>query len=441
MTVEQNASLTEVLAHGVGTRTDLPIPTSLALAAAGLTVAVSFLAIAVLWRSPRLQDPGSGVPTPNGLQQVVDSPVFRRVAQAVALTVAALITAVAFLGPDGLNIAVWAVYVTFWVGLIPASLLLGPVWAVLNPLRLLHRLLAPIVPTRDSAPVLDRLGYWPAALALGVFVWLELVYPDRTDPSVVGVFLLAYAVAQLAAALWFGERWFSRGDGFEVYSRLIARLSPWGRRPDGRLVLRNPLRNAATLSPEPGLAAVVVVLLGSTAFDGLTRTQFWTEGPGSANDTVSGTTGLVASIGIVAVLYIAGAGLNGAFARQNPDAQPGMYAHTIVPIAVGYAIAHYFSLLLIDGQMTWILASNPFDMPEVDLFGTYGNAVNYTVVSTSVIAWVQVAAVVVGHVLGVVLAHDQALQATPRASAATQLPLVLVMIVFTVAGLGLLLNP
>ena len=94
------------------------------------------------------------------------------------------------------------------------------------------------------------------------------------------VFLLGYAVVHLALALWFGEEWFARGDGFEVYSALIARLSPWGRRDDGRLVLRNPLANALATPSLPGLAAVVVVLLGSTAFDGLSRTVFWQTGPG-----------------------------------------------------------------------------------------------------------------------------------------------------------------
>ena len=99
-------------------------------------------------------------------------------------------------------------------------------------------------------------------------------------------------VVQLALAQWFGEDWFASGDGFEAYSTLLARLSPWGRRGDGRLVLRNPLANALLTPSQPGLAALVVVLLGSTAFDGLSRTVFWQTGPGSANDTISGTVGL-----------------------------------------------------------------------------------------------------------------------------------------------------
>lgn len=430
-----------VLAHGVGTRADLPIPTWLALYGSGAVVLISFLALALLWRTARLDDPAAGRPVPQVLQRLLARGATRRAAQAIALGLAGIVTVVSFTGSNDppLNIAPWAVYVTFWVGLIPASLLLGPVWRYVNPLRLIHRLLSVVSGPAPAASRLEAVGLWPAAVALSVFVWLELVYPDRSTPSIVGLFLVLYAVIQLVLSLWFGEGWFARGDGFEVYSSLLARLSPWGTREDGRWVARNPLRNAATLPEMPGLAAVAVVLIGSTAFDGLSRTEFWTSGPGEANDILSGTIGLVVMIAAVAGLYQLGTRLNGRLAGQDPAAQPSAYAHTILPIALGYAVAHYFSLLILDGQLTWILASNPFDQRGVDLFGTYGHAVDYLAVSTSVIAYVQVGAIVLGHVLGVFLAHDRSLRgATRLAGSYEQLPLVSVMVVFTVGGLGLL---
>ena len=429
-----------VLAHGIGTRTDLPIPLALTLYGAGIAVAISFAALLLLWRTARLNTPNAGLALPVGVQAVLDSPVLHRILQAITLAVALLVTAVALVGPPRTteNLAAYAVYITLWVGLVPASLLLGPVWRVLNPLRLLYRLLAAITGPAPAADRVERLGYWPAALTLTVFVWLELVYPERADPRVVATFLVLYAVVQLVAALWLGERWFARGDAFEVYSSLLARLSPWGRRDDGRLVVRNPLRNAATLGAERGLAAVVIVLIGSTSFDGLSRTRYWTEGPGAANDTLSGTLGLAAMIAIVAVLYVGSTVLGGLLSRDQPGRQPDAYAHTVLPIAVAYAVAHYFSLLLIDGQATWILASNPFGVDGVDVFGTYDNAINYTVVSPDTISYVQVGAVVFGHVLGVVLAHDRALHVDEKSRPLDQLPLVLVMISFTVGALALL---
>jgi hypothetical protein len=429
-----------LLAHGVGSRTDLPIPLGLALYGAGAAILISFAALLLFWRTPKLGGPSSGRPLPDGVQRAVDSPALRRTQQALALALLLLLITVAFGGPDetSRNLAPWALYVTFWVGLVPASLLLGPVWRLANPLRLAHRLIRPLLPAAPGAERLPALGLWPAALSLSVFLWFELVYPGRADPGTVGAFLAGHAVVHTALALWFGEGWFARGDGFEAYSTLVARLSPWGRRDDGRLVLRNPLANASATPEAPGLAAVVVVLLGSTAFDGLSRTVWWQTGPGEANDSLSGTLGLLAMIALVAVLYLLGTRLSGRLAGQPAGAQPRRYAATVIPIALGYTIAHYFSLLVLDGQTTWILASNPFGTPGVDLLGTYGNVVDLTAVAPDTIAYVQVGGVIAGHVAGVTLAHERALLSQRHARASDQLPLVVVMVLFTVGGLGLL---
>ncbi len=433
-----------VLAHGIGGRADLPVPLALALYAAGLTVVVSFLALVLLWRRPRLTGDAAGRPLPAWLERVVDGPVLRPVLRGVVLLLTLLVVVVALFGPLSANdnLAPYVLYVTLWVGLIPASLLLGPVWAWVNPLRTLHAGLSRLTGPAPAADRLPALGYWPAALALLCFVWLELVLPGRAEPRTVGVFLVLYGVVQLVAGLWFGAGWFARGDGFEVYSTLIGRMSLFGRRQDGRLVVRSPLDGVDGLRPERGLVAVVVVLLGSTGYDGLSRIQWWQEGPGRTAylSAVPGTMGLLSAIAVATLLYVGATVLGGVLSRSEPGRQPGLYVHSLVPIAVGYAIAHYFSLLLLDGQATWILASNPFAQPGVDLFGTYGRAVDYTAVSTRTIANVQVSSIVVAHVLGVVLAHDRAVRENPRRATVGQVPLVAVMVAFTVGGLSLLLS-
>jgi hypothetical protein len=155
---------------------------------------------------------------------------------------------------------------------------------------------------------------------------------------------------------------------------------------------------------------------------------------------VPGTVGLLVMIALATLLFVGATLLCGVLSRHTPREQPALFAHSLVPIAAGYAIAHYFSLLLLDGQATWILASNPFGRPDVDLFGTYGNAIDYTAISPRAIANVQVGAIVLGHVLGVVLAHDRAVRAGGHRTTGGQLPLVAVMVGFTVGGLSLLLS-
>ena len=431
-----------VLAHGVGTRADLPVPLGLALSGAALAVLVSFAALGLLWPRSRLRGDAAGRPLPGVVQAVVDSAVLVWVLRLLVLAVTGLLVAVALVGPvePPENLAVYAFYVTFWVGLVPASLLLGPVWRKVNPLRTLHAGLEKLTGPAPAADALDRLGLWPASGFLLLYAWLELAYPERSRPASVGLFLVVYGVVQLIAALWFGAGWFARGDAFEVYSTLVARMSPFGRRDDGRLVLRSPLDGLDGTQRLPGLAGFVTVLVGTTAFDGVTRTQYWQNGPGLQGDTAAlpSTIGLVVVVLAVGGLYAGATGLAAELSRA-PDGPP-QYAHSVIPIAVGYAVAHYFSLLLLDGQLTWILASDPFQTGR-DLFGTATNAIDYAAVSPTTIAYVQVVAIVVGHVLGVVLAHDRAVRLTAGHRARTsQYPLLLVMVAFTVGGLYLLLG-
>jgi hypothetical protein len=437
------APLDQVLAHGVGVRADLPVPIELALFGGAAAVLVSFGALGLLWPASRLRGEDAGRPLPSFLAAVVDNPVVVWVLRLLVLALTLTVVVVALTGPPATtsNVAPYAFYITFWVGLVPASLLLGPVWARLNPLRTLHAGLSRLTGPAPAADRLPPLGYWPAVVALFAFGWLELCYPDRARPATVGTFLVLYAVVQLVAALWFGAGWFARGDAFEVVSSLWARLSPFGRRADGVLVVRNPLDGIDGLRAERGLAGVAVGLLGITAFDGVTRTQWWQTGPGFEGDlaTLVPTVGLALTALAVAGLYAGSTAVAGRLGWGGTDG-PTQFAHSIVPIALGYHIAHYFSLLLLDGQLTWILASDPFQT-GLDLFGTAGNRLDLGAVSPDTIAGVQVSAIVLGHVLGVVLAHDRAVRlCAPGQARTSQYPLLAVMVGFTVTGLWLLLG-
>ena len=432
-----------LLAHGIGGRADLPIPFWLALYGAGIAVALSFALLGLLWPHPKLRGDEAGRPLP-WLERVVDSPAFRGALRGLVLAVSALVVWVAIAGPDDTvgNLAPWVLYIVFWVGLVVLSLLFGPVWRAVNPLRTTHVLLARVsgnAPGEAVRPLPERVGYWPAAAWLAVFVWLELVYPDRAQPRAVAVFLVVYATVNLVAASIVGERWFDGGDGFEAYSTLVGRLAPLGRRADGRLVLRNPLDGLAGLRPRPGIVAVVSVLIGSTAFDGLTRTRLWADNV-DPSSVPAGTLGLLGAIGFVAVTYTGATWLAARPARADRGPMPGLFVHSVVPIAVGYALAHYLSLLVFEGQQALILASDPFGT-GANYLGTAGWAVDYTVVSASTISLLQVGAIVAGHIVGVVAAHDRAVGLfRGRAAVRSQYPLLAVMVGYTVGGVALLLG-
>lgn len=430
-----------MLAHAVSVRSDLPAPLGVVLVAAALALVVSFIALGALWRTSRLRGNQAGRALPRSLEQAIDNQLLRGVVRALVLAVAAFVVGVALVGPSesAFSLSPYAFYVTFWVGIVPVSLLLGPVWRVVNPLRTLYAGLARITgpaPGRDGLP---RLGLWPATGFLLGYAWLELVYPDRAVPRTLGVLLVVYVVVQLVAALWYGPEWFAAGDCFEAYSTLLARLSPLGRRADGRLSLRNPLDGADGTPAVSGLAAFVTALIGTTAFDGVSRATWFQSRFAVAGPSTLTLLALL-TVAVVVALYTAATAISGRITRTT--GAPNRYAHSLIPIAAGYAIAHYFSLLVFEGQLTWILASNPFAQDGVDYFGTYANVVNLTAVSASVIAAVQIGAIVIGHVVGVVLAHDRAVRLCADAPSArrSQYPLLAVMVAFTTGGLSLLLG-
>ncbi|GAA4580094.1 hypothetical protein GCM10023194_07460 [Planotetraspora phitsanulokensis] len=434
-----------LLAHGVGGRQDLPIPFSAALAGAIIALLVSFAALGVLWTEPRLGGTLARVRPLSGLfQRAVSSNGWAWTWRIVGLVVAAYFCVGLVFGPDDVdNPTAGAFYVLFWVGLVPLSLLLGPVWRALNPLRTLHLLASRALrrdPDAGLRPLPDGVGYWPAAAGLFAFVWLELVAPDRATLPVIGIWLGAYAVIMLTGAVVFGARWFDKADAFEAYSDLIGRLAPVVRRDDGQVAWRNSLDGMSGLRPAPGLPVLVVMLLGSTMYDSLSGAPVWVrfvqDSPLPA--PVVGTAGLVLVIGLVLGAFLGTTALAGRRGATEPRVMAGELAHSIVPIAVGYLIAHYYTLFLLEGQRTIALLSDPL-VTGADWLGTAGWTVGGLGNTPAGIAMLQVTVIIIGHVLGTVLAHDRALALLPRRTAVTgQIPLLALMVLYTVMGLLLL---
>jgi hypothetical protein len=433
-----------ISAHGLGGARDLPIPTELAIAGAVAALVISFTVLAVAWREPRYDPATSGRPAPAWLDRLASSRALAVVARVIGMAFFLYVGAAAVFGKDSLiNPFLGTFYVLLWVGLVPASLLLGPVFRAISPARTISMLFAKVsgVPEGEGLYAYPaRLGYWPAAAWLFAFVWLELVYPGSTDLGPVRLWAAAYLGSMLIGSALWGTTFLARADPFEVYSSLVARLSVWGRR-EGVLVLRSPLANLDTVVARPGLVAVVGVLFGSTAFDSFRDSTAWLGFVQSLSTSrvLPDTVALLAfSAGVALVLTVAtmSAGVTGDTPRR---ALPDLYAHSVVPIIVGYIVAHYLTYFVEYGQQTVIQLSDPFSRGD-DLLGTADLQVSYWISGhPTALAVTKVLAVALGHVVGVVAAHDRAIRLLPRRHQLTgQLPLLVAMVSFTVGGLYLL---
>jgi len=458
-----------LIGHGLVVRSDLPIPEWLFGWAAAMVLVVSFVALAVLWPDPRLQDEGWR-PWAAGLGRVLTSRPVEILCGGVGVVLLGLTV---YSGLEGTqsstaNFAPTFVYVVFWIGLVPVSVLFGDVFRAFNPWRAIARAVAWVAQTAARGPVPapleypQRLGRWPAVASLFAFATMELVVSNGSKPENVAIGALVYsALTFVAMALYGIEAWTDRGEAFSVYFNLFSRISPFERR--GRAIgLRKPLSGLPPLEPLPGTVPLVAVMIGSVTFDGASEAPLWTNIAPHLNDFFESLgvaaehaleaaffVGLAASVLIILGFYrlgIAGArSVGGGFSSER---LAGTFIHTLVPIALAYVSAHYLTLLLFQGQGLLIfdpgpepgyLASDPLGDGS-NIFGTAGESINFGVITSNETWYCQVGFVVAGHVAALTLAHDRALALYDRLKLAvrSQYWMLGIMIGFTSLALWLL---
>ncbi|MFL5874063.1 MAG: fenitrothion hydrolase [Solirubrobacterales bacterium] len=450
-------------AHALASRQDLPVPAWLFAWGASIVLVVSFFALSAGWRTPRFEQLHER-PFGAGVSRALLSLPVQAICGAIGVFLLGLAVYAGLKGteaPDR-NFALTFIYVTCWLGFPFFSAIFGDLFRPFNPWRAVGRVAGAgfraIAGQRAAhATYPERVGRWPAAIGLLAVVWLEVVYGKGGvgfDPHTVAVAALLYSAYTLAMMAVFGtEEWCERGEVFSVYFGMFGRLGIFGTR-DGRLERRRPFSAATTWAAIPGSAAMVIASISSTSFDGGQEGAFkegiesltgWIEGLGFGVTTslrLSGTVFMLLVFVGVGCIYLLG--VRGM--RTVPKAPPFAtlrtgFAHTLIPIALAYLVAHYFSFFVFQEQAQFtFLLSDPLGTGTTDLFGTLGSGIDYTVLSANTIWYVQVAALIAGHVIGLMLAHDRALVYWPdyRNATASQYWMLAVMVAFTCFGLYLL---
>jgi hypothetical protein len=445
-------------AHGIVGKADLPIPVWLFSWAAAIVLVVSFVALSTMWRTPQLQEQRRqrlfGLARP-----------LEWLASLVGVGLFAVVVYSGFAGAQvaQANFSVTFIYVVFWVGMPVASVLFGDVFRALNPWRTCARTIASVVralrpggASRTPLRYPQWLGLWPAAAVIVGFAWLELVYEPslRDRPSTLAALSVGYFLAMLVGMGLFGvEEWGSRADGFGVYFGLLSRLSALVRGSDGAVYVRRPLNGLTDLPVGSGTVTFICTLIGTTTFDGFSNGGIWRNNEPSIQSLFAGlgfgptaalelaySVGLVFCILLVIAVYRLGIrGVHGVSGRYGRGELTRTFAHTLVPIGFAYVVAHYFSLLIWQSQAMVYLASDPLGN-GANLFGTSSYEINYHIISYAGIWYVQVAALVGGHVGGLMLAHDRALvlYKDPEEAVRSQYWMLAVMVAFTSFGLWLL---
>ena len=372
--------------------------------------------------------------------------------------------------------------------------LVGNLWALANPLKVvfewadgLARRLGVDEGLDGDAPYPASWDVLPALALFSVFGGVELVFPGSATPRNVAVLILLYSSVTWAGMSLFGEEaWLRGGEAFSVFFGILARFAPTEVRVAGGEACRGcgacetqgedcvncyacfaraaPERRELNLrppavgllrsdGPSAGRLAFVVFMLASVTYDGLLATPLWVSGM-FVLQSATGSFGVLGSLfygtlglAIVPPLFF---GMYAAFVKlcgvmgggAGFWGLAGAFAYSLVPIALAYQAAHYYALLIIEGQNLFALASDPFGWGW-DLFGTAGYEVDVNVVGAALVWYSQVAVIVAGHVVAVYLAHAIALREAPSPKLALrgQLPMVALMVLYTVTSLWILSQP
>jgi hypothetical protein len=452
-------------AHGFGERYDLPLPFTLYLYGAAGAIVLSLVALVLLVRRAPAHPARPRI-------DLLKYPIGRAAVMLCAplrlatLILLALTIVAGFLGDQSpyKNIAPTLVWIIFWVGMTFASALIGNIWDALNPWRTLFAWADRVwhaAVRRGLALELDyprALGVWPAFVLLLGFCWIELVDPDAGVPAHLAVLALAYTALTLAGMTAFGaDRWLRHGEVFSVVFGLYARFAPT------EIRLQEPkawdLRRfgAGLIEGEPAsfsTTALVLLVLSSVLFDGLSGTPQWSlvedalrphlPGFGESASVLIKTFGLVAFWLAFFSAYLAISAIMstavGGWPSTNGFAQG--FAFTLVPIAIGYHVAHYLAYLLVQGQYIIPLLSDPLGRGW-NLIGTAAIRPDITVVGARFEWYSAVVAVVSGHLLAVYLAHVQAIRLLGDRALVlrSQVLLTALMVIYTMVSLSILAEP
>jgi hypothetical protein len=482
------------LAHGFGARYDLPVPLWLYLFGSAAAVVLSFVVVGLFagegggaaHRYPRF-DLFRITP----FRDIFASRPFLEGIRLLSAGFFLLVVVTGLIGEQipNENFAPTFVWVVWWVGLALACAFVGNLWELLNPWKILFEWtdgLARRLGLKEglelNEPYPASWGLWPAVTLYLGFAWVELVFWGSYRPLYISGLILTYSGITFCGMVLFGkEVWLRRGEAFSVFFGLLSRFAPTEVRvrnsgacrdcaacvressggcvncygcceraapEDRELNLRPPAVGLVRPEPVPpgGVAFVVLVLAGVT-FDGLLETPLWVALQGLLpvpGLVTAKTAGLLTVPIFFGVLYFTFVWLSRFFSGVNPDlrALAAAYVFSLVPIAIAYHAAHYFTYLLIQGQAIFALVSDPFGYGW-NLFGTAGYEPDPGVVGAALVWYSQVVLIVAGHVVAVYLAHLVSLRCfgSPKRALRSQYPVLVLMTFYTVFSLWILSQP
>ncbi len=484
-------TVSPVAAHAFGQRYDLPIPLNYFLVGAVATVFLSFVLIGlfVQRRSEKFDYPRLDLLRVPGLGAFLSSRIVSVAARTVSVLMFLLLLVVGFFGTGRAveNLSPTFIWIIWWVGMGYVVALVGNVWVFINPWKITfewYRRLRGHANEPEDPPFTypQGLDVWPALLLFFLFAWAENVYTGAFRPFTLSVMVLLYSIVMWVGMAAFGKHvWLRNGEAFTVLFGYFSRFSPTELRVTNRDVCRGctsecqlesecvdcydcyeyaaPEDRQLNLRPfavglalqervSVATAAFVVLALATVSFDGFQDTETWanlrTDMLSFTTSDVVDTVALAVAPALFAVVYLGFAWAIKTLSREEAGViQVALaYVFSLVPIALAYNLAHFITLLLIQGQLVIPLASDPFGFGW-DIFGTAEYRLNLDIIGAKAVWFISLIAIVLGHVTSVYLAHVISLRRASSSSDALrgQIPMLALMIIYTATSLWIIAQP
>lgn len=448
-------------AHAFGERFDLPVPLGYFVVGAAAAVALSFVVAALFMRGVPQERPARALVVPLGPLL----PLLRVACGAFAVALLCMVVVAGLFGTRNpeMNLAPILVWIVWWVGLSFLVACVGNIWPALDPWRAIFNAanaLARRLGESDGISLNwrypDALGAWPAVFLLLGFVWVEVLYPHAVVPPQLANLVMAWSAFTLLGMVFFGgDTWRRNADVFNIYFATLGRFAPITLGPDSRsIVMRPPGRGLIESSADsPAMVAFVIAMLATVLFDGLLGTQVmnlahralsgWLPGFIDKGGYFLGTAGLIGVWLLFLGAYLLSCTVTARLVHDRPFAKIArLFALTLVPIAIAYNIAHYFSYLLVHGQLIIPVISDPLGRGW-DLFGTMQFYPDIGIVSARVSWYLAIVSIVVGHIISIWLAHRLALREfhSSRDAVIASIPLTILMMIYTAISLLVMAEP
>ncbi len=426
-------------AHSIEDRYDLPLPLPFFIIGSGIVVLMSFLFL--FFATPSLGYINKNSKTVwHIFSQLIIQRLVIIIAKAFSIILFFTVLGACFWGnPDPLeNLAPNFIWITWWLGLSLVISFSGNFWPIINPWNALFEVfqwalkkISKKIPNTLNLPIPPFLGMYISTGFLLTWSWLELVYPVAFVPQRIGQLIAIWTCINFIFMCLFGVKaWQTRGDVFSVYFFWLGKFGLYFYDPEKNTLERRYLGQGLwshhfqhNQSNQPlGLSSFIVAMLSTVLFDGLHGSAAWLIFEQYLTHIFpkwlvvsayfSGTLGLLMTWLLFWGLFWCCCFIPQKYCSTIKLKNLADYlAPSLIPIAVGYLIAHNFSSFIIQFQNIIFLISDPFHLGW-DLFHTKTFRPNIAIIDAGFTWYLALSAILVGHILALWISHLLLVQKT-----------------------------